>query len=481
MKVLMLNPSYGKNFVRSARWAARSRGRVQRHPDYLAIATAVLEREGHEVKLLDTASLNKDINEVRKIAERFKPRLSVVHTTTPSIYNDIRHAEMLKDLGSETVLIGAHASALPLGTMQMSRKIDYIAKGEYDYTLRDIANGKDPPNILGITYREGNEIIGNNDRPLIQDLDELPFPAWQHIDVHDYFDAGKLYPFITLISGRGCPNVCTFCVLPQVLYGRKYRLRSAKNVVEEIEYDLELFSDLKEVMFEDDTLTADKKRCEEICHQILDKSLNKRVSWSANARADLDDLELLKLMKESGCRMLVVGFEFGDQQVLENVEKRLTLEQMKRFSEMARQSGIKVHGCFMIGGPGETRESAEKTIKLARNLKPDTLQFSALVPYPGTKFYEWARENGYIKAKNWTDWIDEGEQSSVTEYPCLSREEIVELVDKGLYGGFYFRPSTWVHHLVTLNGFDDFKRKAKGALSLISYWRNKKIGHRKKR
>lgn len=481
MKVLMLNPSYGKNFVRSARWAARSRGRVQRHPDYLAIATAVLEREGHEVKLLDAASLNIDIDEVRKIGKRFKPELSVVHTTTPSIYNDIRHAEMLKDLDSETVLIGAHASALPLETMQMSKKIDYIARGEYDYTLRDIANEKNPLDILGITCREGNEVIANNDRPLIQNLDNLPFPAWHHIDVHDYFDAGKLYPFITLISGRGCPNVCTFCVLPQVLYGRRYRLRSANNVVDEIECDLELFPDLKEVMFEDDTLTADKKRCEEICLEIIDRGLKKGFSWSANARADLDDLELLKLMKESGCRMLVVGFEFGNQLVLDNVKKRLTLEQMKNFSKMARQAGIRIHGCFMVGGPGETRESAEETIGLARNLKLDTLQFSALVPYPGTEFYEWTREKEYIKAKDWTDWIEDGEQSPVTEYPNLSRWEIVELVDKGLYEGFYFRPSTWIHHLATLNDFDDFKRKVKGALSLVSYWRSKKIGYRKKR
>jgi radical SAM superfamily enzyme YgiQ (UPF0313 family) len=150
-----------------------------------------------------------------------------------------------------------------------------------------------------------NEIINNEDRPLIKNLDELPFPAWNQIDVHDFFDAGKLYPFITMISGRGCPNNCSFCVLPQVFYGKKYRLRSAKKVVDEIEYDLELFPDLKEIMFEDDTLTADKKRAREICNEILDRELNKRISWSANAREDLDDLELLKLMKESGCRMLV--------------------------------------------------------------------------------------------------------------------------------------------------------------------------------
>jgi anaerobic magnesium-protoporphyrin IX monomethyl ester cyclase len=174
--------------------------------------------------------------------------------------------------------------------------------------------------------------------------------------VHDYFDAGKLYPFITMISGRGCPNNCSFCVLPQVFYGKRYRFRSAKKVVDEIEYDLELFPDLKEIMFEDDTLTADKNRCADICNEIIDRGLNKKISWSANARADLDDLELLKLMKESGCRMLVVGYEFGDQKILDNVRKRLTVEQMRGFARLTKKAGIKVHGCFMVGGRGRRKK-----------------------------------------------------------------------------------------------------------------------------
>lgn len=475
MKILMVNPSYGNNFVRSARWAARSRGRVQRHPDYLAIATAVLENEGHEVKLLDAAALNIGFDETIKIAEAFKQDLAVVHTTTPSIYNDVKHAEVLKDLGSTTVLIGQHASALPTETMQMSKKIDYIARGEYDYTLRDIADEKHPAEILGITYRNGNKIINNANRPLIENLDELPFPAWHQIDVHDYFDAGKLYPFITMISGRGCPNNCTFCVLPQVFYGKKYRFRSVKKIVDEIEYNLELFPDLKEIMFEDDTLTTNKKRAREICNEILDRGLNKRISWSANGRADLDDLELLKLMKESGCRMLVTGFEFGDQRILDNVRKRLTVEQMKKFARLTKKAGIKVHGCFMIGGPGETRKTALKTTKLPKELKPDTLQFSALTPYPGTAFYSWCKENGYIIANDWTKWVDAGEQSTVVEYPNLSKEEIIDLVDKGLYENFYLRPSTWIHHLLTIQGYDDFKRKVKGARSLVGYWWKKSV------
>ncbi len=473
MKILVLNPSYGKGFVRSQRWPARSRGRVQRHPDYLAIAAAVLERDGHQVKLLDGAALNMPLAQVEGIARDFRPELSFIHTTTPSIYSDVQHAEMLKNLGSATVLVGAHASVLPEETIRMSSKIDCIAAGEYDYTLRDIASQKPLQEIEGIIFRNGKDVIRNKRRPLIENLDGLPFPAWHQINVHDYFDAGKLYPFITIISGRGCPNSCTFCLLPQVFYGTKYRLRSAKSVVDEMEYDLGLFPDLKEIMFEDDTLTADKDRTGQICNELLRRNL--KIRWSANARADLDDVDLLRLMKGAGCRMLVVGFEFGDQQILDNVHKRVTIEQMKEFARMARQAGIKVHGCFMVGGPGETRETAAKTMQLVRDLKLDTIQISALIPYPGTRFYDWCRENRYVVAKDWTEWVDDTEQTTVISYPNLSREEIIELVDKGLYQNFYFRPSTWWHHLTTVESFDDFKRKLKAIRNLAQYWWKKRL------
>lgn len=477
MKILMLNPSYGKNFVRSARWAARSRGRVQRHPDYLSIATAVLESAGHKVKLLDAAALNIDFDGTKEMSRTFKPDLSVIHTTTPSIYNDIKHAEMLQDLGSTTVLIGQHASALPMETMQMSEKIDYIARGEYDYTLRDIANCKDPSNIFGITYRNGNEIINHEDRPLIKNLDELPFPAWHQIDVHDYFDASKLYPFITMISGRGCPNNCSFCVLPQVFYGKRYRFRSAKKVVDEIEYDLSLFPDLKEIMFEDDTLTADKKRCEDICHEIIDRGSNRKISWSANARADLDDFGLLKLMKESGCRMLVVGYEFGDQKILDNVRKRLTIEQMKEFAKLARKAGIMVHGCFMIGGPGETKETIKMTKKLIRDVKPDILQVLVASPIPGTKFYDWVKENGYLLVNDLENSLDEeGFQKCIISYPDFTKEDIESYVDRALKE--YYLSTSYIliamRNVLRKNGLHELKGMMTSAKVLLKYLKREK-------
>ena len=235
---------------------------------------------------------------------------------------------------------------------------------------------------------------------------------------------------------------------------------------------------LKEIMFEDDTITADKKRCADICNKILDRKLN--ICWSANVRADLDDFDLMKLMKKSGCRMLVVGFEYGNQQVLDNVRKRVTVEQMKQFAKLTKQAGIMVHGCFMIGGMGETRESAEDTMRLAKELQPDTLQFSATTPYPGTSFYEWCQKNKYIMAQDWPEWIDkQGEQTAIIDYPELHQKEIIDLVDKGLYNGFYFKPKTWYYHLRTIKSFSDLKRKARGAIGLLSYWQSKNQGLRR--
>ncbi len=476
-KVLILNPAfYGvKNFVRTARWFARSRGRVGRHPDYLAIATAVLEEAGHECKLIDACVTEMPFDEVKNITERFNPDIIVSHTTTPSIYNDIDQTAKLKEItGALTVLIGAHVSTLPFDSFKINDKIDVIARGEYDYILRDLADGKDLKKILGITFRENNQIKNTKDRPFIENLDEMPFPAWHHIDIHDYFDAGKLYPFITMITGRGCPNKCSFCILPQVLYGRKYRLRSAKKVVDEIEHDLELFPDIKEFMFEDDTLTVDRKRCKEICADILERKLD--VTWSANSRADIADLELLKLMHKSGCRMFVVGFEFGCQKILNTIKKGTTIKMMEDFSKACHKAGIKIHGCFMIGGPGETKETAEMTIKLSKKLKCDTIQISAITPYPGTEFYNWCQKNNFIIAKDWKEWVDSGEQSTVISYPQLSKDEIIELVDRGLYESFYFRPSVWLHHIVTIRDFSDLNRKIKGFFSLLDYrFKRKKL------
>lgn len=470
MKIFMLNPPYGMDFCRSARWAARSRGRVQRHPDWMLIATAVLEEAGNRVRFLDGAALNLSFNEVSAELSNFRPDLTVIHTTTPSIYNDLKYARLAKDAGSMVVLIGAHASAEPEDTLKKAPFVDAIAIGEYDYTLREIAEGKSLKDIKGITTLSDGHINFTGERGPI-DVKELPFPAWHHIRPEWYRDAGKRFPFLTLISGRGCPNRCTFCRDTSVMCGRRLRLRTPEQVVDEIEYDFRLFPYIKEIMFETDTFTASPQHVTGICEEILRRGL--RITWSCNIRVDMD-LSLLPLMKKAGCRMLVVGYEFGTQEALDSVNKGITLEHSRRFTEEARKHGFIIHGCFMVGAPGETRDSVRKTIEFAKSLPLDTVQFSGICPYPGTEIYRWAKDNGYLIAEDWDEWVNQDlEQVTLLNYPHLSKKEMDELIDKGLKE-FYLRPRQILRLIWNMRSPEDLKRKIYGLRGFVDYFFKRK-------
>ena len=311
----------------------------------------------------------------------------------------------------------------------------------------------------------------NPRRAQIQNLDELAFPVWDHIDIHDYRDAGKLFPFLTLISGRGCYGRCSFCQLPQTINGRGYRARSVEHVLAEIEYDLKLFPGLQEIMFEDDTfvMAANRDRLAELCEALIRRNLG--ISWSGNARVDLNDLEMLKLAKRSGCRMLCVGFEFGDQTILNNVCKGTTIEQMEAFAENAHKARIRVHGCFMFGGPGETPDTARSTIALAKRLKIDTAQFSGMVAYPGTAYYDWAKAEGYLLPTAWRDWVDaDFEQCATVRCPNLSVDQINAFIDQGLRE-FYLRPTQMLRMLRNIQSPADIKAKLHGFRSFLDYFK----------
>jgi radical SAM superfamily enzyme YgiQ (UPF0313 family) len=473
---------FGQDFTKSARWFARSRGRVQRHPDYFCTAAAVVEAAGHEILFLDAQAKNMPTEQVVPLFEKFGPDMIVYQTSTPSIFGDIESARLCKEKFPDalSVFIGPHVTAEPEDTLRNAGgAVDAVCIAEYDYTLRDLANGTLVAECLGAAWMDGDRFVKNADRPYIENLDELPFPAWNHIDIHDYHDFGKLFPFLTLVSGRGCRAKCTFCQLPQVMNGHRYRTRSVEHVVDEIEYDMKLFPNLKEVMFEDDTLTmrSTQERLVELCEELVRRDLG--ISWSANARVDVNDVEVLKLMKRSGCRWLCVGFEFGDQQVLNNVKKGATVKQMHRFAQNARAAGIRVHGCFMFGGPGETRETAQKTLDLSLKLPIDTAQFTSVVAYPGTTYYKWAQENGYLiqNQNNWRDWVDTNyEQCSTQNLPDLNNEQINALIDEGLRK-FYLRPSQMGRMLVNMRSAADVRAKLHGFKSFVDYFRSKGDGN----
>lgn len=476
MKILFLNPSYGKGFCKTARWFAKSRAREQRHPDYLCTAIAVLEREGYICKFIDGAAGDVSKQETRDIIRDFKADVTVINATTPSIYSDLDYARICKEENKGkafTIMVGPHVSAEAEDTLKKGGSfLDAIARREYDYTLRELAASGNFSDIKGLSYWQNDKVIHNPDRPFIKDLDELPFPAWHHIDPRNYYAPAKRNPFITVITGRGCEGRCSFCLFPQVMYGGSYRARSPESVLDEIEYDMKLFPSLKEIMFEDDTFTLKKYngRLEKICQGMIDRKI--KIVWSCNARPDTLDISIFKLMKKSGCRMMCVGFESGDDNILASLKKGVSVDTTKKFAGLCRQAGISVHGCFVIGAPGETRDSIKKTAQFAASLPVDTVQFSGLCPYPGTEFYAWCRDNDYIKARNWNEWVDcNGEQKTIVSFRGLSCEDMNKAIDRALYG-FYLRPGYILSQLIRTRSIHDIEARARGIFNFISHMRN---------
>jgi len=476
MKIVIFNPSFGENFVRVARWSAKSRGRVQRHPEYLLIAAQVLIDAGHEVSFVEAAARNFSPEESYLAVAESRPELVVIHATTPSIYQDIEQAKAVKArTGAKIIFVGQHVSAEPDDTMNIGRgAVDYIARGEYDYILRDLADGLAPEKINGLTWQKGADVINNPDRECL-DVNELPFPAWHLIKPEWYPDAGKKFPFLTLLTGRGCNNACTFCRDPQLMYGYRLRMRDAKRVVDEMEFDLKIHPQIREIMFETDTFAANRQHAQEVCMEIIRRGLNKRISWSCNARIDTA-LELLPFMRQAGCRMLMVGYEFGYNEAFRAVRKGgVSIEMARRFTETAYKLGFTIHGCFMIGAPGETKDSARATINFAKSLPMDTIQITGIATYPGTVMYKWAKENGYLLANDWRDWLTaEGEQKTLLNYPQLSNKAIDALIDQGLRE-FYLRPIQMWRMLVSIRSLGDFYRKLYGLGAFVSYFFSKFI------
>lgn len=471
-KILIINEPFIKGFCRTQRWAARTRGRVLRAPDWLAYCTAVLENEGFDVELYDFIANGWGKQKLKKLVKEKSPDFVILDSTTPSIYFDIECAKICKEESkTKVIMVGPHISALPKETLEAARgAIDVAAIGEYDYTVRDvISNFNNLDKVNGVAYWWEREVILTGKRDLIEDLDNLPFPAWHHLDLMKYFDGSKLYPYIDIISGRGCPNKCIFCLWPQVMHGANYRLRSPQNVVSEIEYDIKLCPQILrggEFFFEDDTFTVDKDRAIRICEEILKRDL--KITFSVNSRADSYDLEMLKIMKKAGCRELLVGFESADQKILDNVNKNIKTEQMREFMRMTKKANLEVHGCFVFGLPGETKETMEKTTDFALSLGLTTVQFSAAVPFPGTDYYEICKENGWLKSDDWRDWLSKGEQSAVIKYENLSSREIDEYVDSALKK-FYLRTQYIYNFIFKNRSISDIYRKFRGGLNFLSY------------
>ena len=482
MKVYFVNPpfkaEYGR-FSRENRSPALTRSGTLYYPLWLIYAAAVCEKEKFEVCFLDAPAtpLNEEesIQEIKRNGQG--TRLFVVSTSTPSIYSDVAFGERIRAEypNALIVLVGTHPSALPEESLRLSRKIDAVARKEFDYIIRDIAialrDGEDYRQVKGITYWDGDEVISNQDMEYITDMDSLPFASEfikNHLNEKDYFFAASAYPEIQIFTGRGCMAHCNFCVYPQTMHGHAYRLRSPENVVEEFQYIADNFPDVKEVVIEDDTFTAKKARVLEICRLLMEKGLHKRLKWLCNARVNLD-LETMKAMKAAGCHLIIPGIESGSQQILNNIKKGTTLKLIEDYIANAKKARLMVHACYMVGNNGETKETMEETLQLALRLNTDTAQFYPLLPFPGTEAYYWAKKNGYIKG-SYADYVKkDGTINCVLELPNITAQEMVEFCDNARKR-YYFRPRYIVHRLwVGLRNPDDLKRSLKAFSSIKKF------------
>lgn len=476
MKVLLLNPPFLKNFSRSQRSPAVTKSGTLYFPMWLSYAAGLLQSKGHFVDLVDAPADGRDLDFVLKHSKDFQPGMIVVDTSTPSIANDVKIAASLKDAFPKSfiVLVGTHVSALPEETLALSTKVDAIARGEYDYTLLDLAgaldSGKSLRDVAGLLLREKGKPVRTAARPPIENLDEFPFVSSVYkkfLNIENYFNPNALFPMVTITTSRGCPYQCIFCVYPQTMMGHRVRLRSVANVVDEVEYIVNNFPGVKSVFFEDDTFAAIKKRCIEISEEIIRRGI--KISWTINARADLD-YETLKIMKAAGCRLMCVGFESGSPKLLENIKKKITVEGMPQFVEAARKAGILVHGCFMVGHPGETRETMEQTLELAKRLSPDTVQFYPIMVYPGTAAYDWYKQRGLITTDDFSKWITPGGlHNTVVRTEALSSEELVRFCDHARRA-FYLRPKYLLYKLKqTITDPAEMKRNLKSARTFLKY------------
>jgi hopanoid biosynthesis associated radical SAM protein HpnJ len=434
LRTLLLNPPSYEGFDGGAgsRYQARREIRSFWYPTWLAYPAGLIEGS----RLLDAPPRGMDLDEVVRQASGYE--LIIIFTSTPTIRNDVRVAQRLKALYPDVMIgfVGPHVMVRPQETLLMSEAIDFVATGEFDYTVPEISSGIPLDRVDGIAFRSNGEIHRTPDRPPIEDLDALPFVTdvyARDLRVEDYFIGYLQHPYLSLYTGRGCRSRCTFCLWPQTIGGHAYRVRSPDNVYREIVQAKQRFPQVEEFFFDDDTFTEDLKRAEEISRKIGPLGIR----WSCNVRANVPS-QTLRVMKQNGLRMVVVGFESGNQTILNNVRKGIHLQGAREFAGSAKTLGIPIHGTFILGLPGETSETIEETIRFAQEVDPYSIQVSLVAPYPGTELYRQAQEQGWL-VKTEDCMVQEGIQDASLSYDGLSNSEIFEAVDR-FYRRFYLRP-----------------------------------------
>lgn len=483
MKIFFINPPFLGRFSRAQRSPGIIKSGTMYYPYWLAHAAAVAEQAGHEINLIDCPAARKTEEDLTKAVIEFQPDLLVLESVTASWISDLEVATNLKKNipTAKICLSGTHVTAMWKESLEQESAIDFVAIGEYDFTIRDIANEMEKSTqdfgaISGIAYRKAGQVVRSNDRDLIQDVDELPWiaPIYKRfLNPKDYYFNLSYDPMVMLIGGRGCNSMCFYCVYPQVVHGHRYRHRSPENIVGEMLWVQENMPEVKEITFEDDNFGADRIFARRFAELVREK--NVQLPFFANLRTTVD-FETLKALKQAGLRNTAVGFESGDNIILRNMRKGQNNDIQGKFVENAHKLGLLVHGCFMVGFPGETTSTMQKTLDMALKIKPDSAQFYPVMPYPGTGAYAFYKEKGYLATDNFREWLtEEGGHRCVLNLPGLSPKEIEQFCEKA-FKKFHFHPRYILYKLkqAILNPAEGWRSFVAGVIFLVYTLTNKR-------
>ncbi|RLC26093.1 MAG: hypothetical protein DRH56_05100 [Deltaproteobacteria bacterium] len=466
MKVLIINPPWpGKGY------GTRSQNRIIKHrsdkflqyPIFLAYSAAQLKRAEIEVAYIDSVIQDLDMRQTLKAAKDTQPDVVFMETTTPSIEADLQSLTALKEATGAAIIVGGpHATYFHRSVLESCAAVDIVIRHEFDTKIaRVVSNLNHLDTVEGISYRSDGKVVDNGDGTFETDLDGVPFPDRDAIPWQWYLEAWySREPFMNMMTSRGCPYHCAFCLWPQSMYGHRQRFRSLDNVFSEIHELVDRYG-LREINIDDGTFTTNRERVIRFCRRLRREKLN--LIWTCNGRVDNLDDEMLSEMKRAGCKMIRLGVESGSQEVLDRIRKGLTLEQIEKGVKMVRKHRIQALGGFMFGFPYDSRRSVEETLRFAKKLSPDQVQFSICMCYPGTSLYEYAVDNGLLLAKSFKEF--DMTHGPVVKTVDMERKNLEHILARA-YREFYFRPAYVLQTLFHMRDMDEIRRVFRSLKSL---------------
>lgn len=422
-------------------------------PFGLAQIASYLEEKKISVKLLDADALKLSHSEIANLFRcKKEPSFIGITATTSTINSAIKVAELSREIfkNAKIVMGGIHPSIMPAEVL-MPGLADFVVRNEGEETFLELVAGAAAEKIAGLSYKRDNRIIDNPARPVIENMDSLPLPAYHLLPMEKYFPALGSYkklPASGMITSRGCPGRCTFCCGDYL--GRKIRSRSAEKIFDEIQLLYDKYN-IREISFYDDVFTTRKENVKNLCKRLINEKLD--ISWSCFARADFVDEDLLRAMKDAGCHQIMYGIESGDEEILKNIQKKVSLEKAEYIVKLTQRLGIDVRAAFMLGNPGETEESMEKTINYAVEIDPEVVIFNITTPYPGSEMFKWAKKNKYLRTEDW----DEYDLSKpIMDLPELNSKKVLEYYNKA-YKKFYLRLKYLLKRIFKIRSLLDIK------------------------